>query len=127
MYQTGAVFALNGYLRITLQQYGALQPLNFNAGNVRLFCFKSQLSCSPSFDYRIPTLSHLTPRSGLLTAIPLLEVATTSSNSLSTALNLACHKPLMPPSTDVPSPRPSHSFPVSHTLSLVPVFCMCLD
>src|SRR6267154_2833347 len=99
MYQTGAVFALNGYLRITLQQYGALQPLNFNAGNVRLFCFKSQLSCSPSFDYRIPTLSHLTPRSGLLTTIPLLEVAT-SSNSLSTTLNLACHKPLTPPSTD---------------------------
>src|SRR6267154_2207647 len=25
------------------------------------------------------------------------------------------------------TPRPSHSFPVSHTLSLVPVFCMCPD
>src|SRR6267154_2443477 len=56
MYQTGAVFVLNGYLRITLQQYGALQPLNFNAGNVRLFCFRSQLPCSPSFDYTAPAI-----------------------------------------------------------------------
>src|SRR6267154_2831444 len=38
---TGAVVdETNGYLSITLDQYRALQPLNFHIGRVRLFCFK---------------------------------------------------------------------------------------
>src|SRR6267154_3451300 len=69
MTATGAVVdETNGHLRITLDQYVALQPLNFNIGHVRLFCFKRR-SCSPSFDHRKSTLSHLTPRSGLVASM----------------------------------------------------------
>src|SRR6267154_5039598 len=65
---TGAlVDETNNYLRITPQQYSVLQPLHFIARGVRLFRFKRQWPCSP-FDHRlgICTLSHLTPRSGLV-------------------------------------------------------------
>src|SRR6267154_4261267 len=67
MAATGAlVDETNGYLRITLDQYDALQPLKFYIGRVRLLCSKRR-SCSPSFDHRKATLSHQTPRSGLVT------------------------------------------------------------
>src|SRR6267154_5785820 len=63
---TGAlVDETNNYLRITLDKYSALHPLDIIIGGVRLFCFKRR-SCSPSFDHRMCTLSHLTPRSGLV-------------------------------------------------------------
>src|SRR6267154_3698750 len=69
MVATGAVLdETTGHLRITPDQYGALLPLNFNIGPVRPFCFKRR-SCSPSFDHRMFTLSHLTPRSGLVSSI----------------------------------------------------------
>src|SRR6267154_5033544 len=69
MAATGALMdETTGHLRITLDQYDALQPLNFIIGIVRLFCFKRR-SCSPSFNHRIRTLSYLMPRSGLVTSI----------------------------------------------------------